>query len=393
MPYDFTHVPERKGTNCLKYDAGPARKGRDDLLPLWVADMDLRLPDEVLAPLHDFIDHGIFGYGFAGPRYDQAVTGWYGDHFSWRIDPDWMVQTPGVVYAIGTAINAFTEPGDAVLIQQPVYYPFENLIRANGRVLVNNELVYDEGRYRMDFEGFERAVIDHDVKLFVLCSPHNPVGRVWTADELRRVGDVCKEHGVVVVSDEIHADFTYPGHTHQVFATLSDDYADFTVTCTAPSKTFNLAGFQIANIVISNPALRRRFRDVLNRFGYGGVSTIALAAAQSAYENGGAWHEALKEHLRGNLALFDSFLREHLPEVRLVHPEGTYLLWVDFSAWGLADGELDPFIVDKARLWLDAGAMFGTRSSQFERFNIACPRETLIQALHQLEQAKAGLGR
>ncbi len=391
MAYDFINAPERKGTNCLKYDAGPARKGRDDLLPLWVADMDLKLPDEVLAPLHAFIDHGIFGYGFAGPCYDQAVVAWYDRHFSWDIDPTWMVQTPGVVYAIGTALNAFTEPGDAVIIQQPVYYPFENLIRANDRVLVNSELIYDEGHYRMDFEGFERAVVDNDVKAFVLCNPHNPVGRVWTAEELRRVGDICKQNGVVVISDEIHADFTYPGHAHQVFATLSKEYADFTVTCTAPSKTFNLAGFQVANIVISNPSLRRRFRDELNRFGYGGVSTVALVAAQSAYEHGEAWHEALKEHLQDNLELFQSFLDEHLPEVKLVKPEGTYLLWVDFSAWGLADDELDPFIVDKAHLWLDAGTMFGARSAQFERFNIACPRKTLLQALNQLKQAREEL--
>lgn len=387
MPYDFTHSPSRKGTNCLKYDAGPARKGRDDLLPLWVADMDLALPEEVLAPLHDAIAHGVFGYGFAGEAYYHALISWYEHHFAWHIEPEWVTQTPGVVFAIGTALQACTEPGDAVLIQQPVYYPFERLIRANDRTLVNNELVYDQGHYHIDFEDFERAVIDNDVKAFILCSPHNPVGRVWTKNELLHLGSICEEHGVTVIADEIHADFTYPGHEHHIFATLSDALADRTITCTAPSKTFNLAGFQVANIVISNPALRRRFRHVLARFGYSGVSTIALVAAQAAYEHGEAWYEQLKEHLQSNLDAFGSYLHDHLPEAKLVEPEGTYLLWVDFSGLGLDDEALDTFIVDKAHLWLDAGTMFGTKSAQFERFNIACPQETIMQALNQLEDA------
>lgn len=391
MPYDFDHTPSRTGTNSVKYDLGTIRKGRDDLLPLWVADMDFKLPDEILAPLHAFIDHGVFGYRFAGDSYHRAVASWYERRFSWCIDREWMVQTPGVVYAIGTAINAFTEPGDSVVIQQPVYYPFENIIKANGRTLVNNELVYDGIGYRMDFEGFERAIVENDVKLFILCSPHNPVGRVWREDELRHVGDICKNHGVLIVSDEIHADFTYPGHPHRVFTSLSDDYADITITCTAPSKTFNLAGFQIANIVISNPILRGRFRDILNRFGYAGVNSAALVAAQAAYEHGEGWYRELKEYLRGNLRLFNSFLDERLPDVKLIQPEGTYLLWVDFSNWGLADDELDTFITDKGHLWLDAGTMFGTESSQFERFNIACSRGTLHQALARLEQARAEL--
>lgn len=393
MPYDFDHTPSRLGTNSVKYDLGPLRKGRDDLLPLWVADMDFKLPDDILAPLRAFVDQGVFGYRFAGDGYHRAVASWYEHHFSWRIDRDWTVQTPGVVYAIGTALNAFTEPGDSVLIQQPVYYPFENIIKANGRTLVNNELVYDGIGYRMDLEGFERTIVENDVKLFILCSPHNPVGRVWREDELRPIGDICKDHGVLIVSDEIHADFTYPGHTHRVFASLSDDYADTTITCTAPSKTFNLAGLQIANIVISNPTLRGRFRDVLNRFGYAGVNSAALVAAQAAYEHGETWYGELKEYLQANLASFNSFLSERLPDVKLVQPEGTYLLWVDFSNWELADGELDTFIMDRGHLWLDAGTMFGTKSSQFERFNIACSRETLLQALSQLERTHTELMR
>jgi cysteine-S-conjugate beta-lyase len=393
MNYDFDEVQDRRGTGCLKYDATRKRKGRDDLLPLWVADMDFALPEDIRADISAVAAHGIFGYGFTTPTYLDAVRSWYARHHDWQTEREWIVQTPGVVFALGVAIQAFSVPGDAILIQQPVYYPFASIVEANGRVLVNNELVYEDGRYRIDFDDFETKIREQNVKVFILCSPHNPVGRVWSAAELIRMGQICAAHGVVVVADEIHGDFAYPEHTHRVFPTLDEAFPSLSVVCTAPSKTFNIAGLQVANIFISDPELRRRFCAVLNALGYEGVSTIALTAAQSVYTKGEDWLRQLKEYLVGNLAYIRAFLQEELPQIRLIEPEGTYLVWLDCSALGLSDRELEELIVNKAHLWLDAGSLFGQRSGQFERVNIACPRALLKQACAQLAHAVDTLSR
>lgn len=387
MGYDFDAVHHRRGTDCEKYDAGMQLKGRDDLLPLWVADMDFALPDEVLDDLRAAVDRGIFGYGFAGTRYYDAVQGWFENRFGWKTERSWFVQTPGVVFAIGAALQAFTEPGDAVLVQQPVYYPFAQLVEANGRELANSQLVYEDGRYRIDFDDFERQVRERGVRAFILCSPHNPVGRVWRPEELERVGRICMEHDVVVIADEIHADFTRPGHRHHIFPLVDPAFESRCIVCTAPSKTFNIAGLQVANIVIPNEGLRRRYRDVLGRLGYLGTNVLAMEACRSAYEHGGPWLAELKDYLEGNLAYLRDFLRERIPAVKLVEPEGTYLAWLDCAGLGLADEALEELIVDRARLWLDAGSMFGPGCGQFERVNIACPRSTLARALEQLEAA------
>lgn len=387
MAYDFDTVHDRRGTDCEKWDAGPALKGRDDLLPLWVADMDFALPDEVLADVRAVVDRGIFGYGFAGDAYHGAVHGWFAGRFGWEIDPSWTVQTPGVVFAIGAALQAFTEPGDGVLVQQPVYYPFAQLVEANGRVLHDNPLVYEHGRYTVDFDDFERKAADPSVKAFILCSPHNPVGRVWRPEELERMGRICLEHGVLVIADEIHADFAYPGFEHRMFPTVDAAFEDHCVVCTAPSKTFNLAGLQVANIVIPNGELRRRFTDVLGKLGYLGTNTVALAACRAAYEKGAPWLAELQRYLCGNLEFLRFRLRERIPEIGLVEPEGTYLAWLDCSGLGLSDEELEDLVVNRAHLWLDAGSMFGPDAGQFERMNLACPRSTLERALDQLEEA------
>lgn len=390
MPYDFDTLCNRRHTDCLKYDAGIIRKGRDDLLPLWVADMDFPLPAEVLDDLKEAVNHGIFGYGFPGTRYYDAVLSWYEQSFSWRMKPDWIVQTPGVVFALGAAIQAFTSPGDAVIIQQPVYYPFEEIIKKNRRVLVNNELVYQDGHYGIDFDDFESQVIEHQVKLFILCSPHNPVGRVWTSEELARLGHICARHGVIVVADEIHSDFIYPGHIHQVFTELDPGFKDFSIVCTSPSKTFNIAGLHLANIVIADPGLRKRFSDVLGAFGYGASNTLALRATEAVYTKGKAWLDELKSYLQVNLDFSRSFIAERLPAIDLIEPQGTYLIWLDCERLGLGNG-LDDFVCEEAGLWLDAGTLFGQHSAQFERINIACPRQTLAEAFKKLERAVSRL--
>lgn len=389
MTYDFTTVVNRYGTNSIKYDAALSRKGRDDLLPLWVADMDFVLPGEILSPIHDAVAHGIFGYTFAGDESLSAVTSWFKRRHDWEIDPRTITFTPGVVFAIGAALQAFTNEGDGVLIQEPVYYPFAQLIKANNRKLINNELVYEDGKYRIDFEDFERQILENQVKLFILCSPHNPIGRIWTRDELTQMGEICLRHNVFVVADEIHSDFSYPGHKHEVFASLSPDFAANSITCNAPSKTFNLAGLQAAFTVISNPEKLQRYRQVFEKLGYGAPGVLSLTGLTAAYLGGEPWLEALKLELQNNLNFFREYLNEHITQAKLVEPEGTYLVWVDFSGLGLGDEELEDFIVDKAKLWLDGGEMFSTqgKSGQFQRFNIACPRTTLEQALDQLKSA------
>lgn len=387
---DFDAIIPRRGTGSLKYDAAVKRGKPADVLPFWVADMDFQSPPAVLEALSQRVAHGIFGYTeIIDESYFQALHSWYKTRFHWECRPEWLVITPGVVFALCTAIRALTKPGDAVLIQQPVYYPFETSVKINDRRLVVNQLLYKNGRYEVDFEAFERQIVEEQVKLFILCSPHNPVGRVWTKEELVAMGDICLKHGVYVIADEIHADFVYPGHRHWVLAGLKPEYAEVTVTCTAPSKTFNLPGLQIANIFIKNEQLRRLFIAEIRKTGYSQPNVMGLVACQAAYEHGAPWLDALIQYLTGNLSLVRDFLREELPFVKLVEPEGTYLLWLDFRALGLTDRELEQLLLYKAKIWLSAGPTFGLGGEGFQRFNIACSRAVLQEGLNRLKSAFA----
>lgn len=387
MPVDFDTVPNRRGTNCFKYDFAREMGMPEDVLPLWVADMDFPTAPAVLERLHALAEHGIFGYTGVKDAYFSAVHNWYAQRFGWETQRSWLVTTPGVVFAIAIAIRAFTQKGDAILIQQPVYYPFADKVTENDRQLVVNPLILKNGRYEMDFADMERKIADNRVKMLLLCSPHNPVGRVWTKEELLRVGEICQKHGVLVVSDEIHADFTYAGHTHRVFASVKSEFADFTITCTAPSKTFNLAGLQNSNIFIPNRQLRHAYKKELSACGCGGTNCMGMAACQAAYEAGADWLEQLKQYLAGNLAYVRQFLREKLPEIALIEPEGTYLVWLDLRKLGLTEQQQRQLIVQDAKLWLDTGTLFGQGGEGFERINIACPRATIEQAMQRLERA------
>lgn len=387
MLYDFNEIIERKGTNSLKYDFTVERSKPEDVIPLWVADMDFRAPHAVAEALIKACEHGVFGYTEVKHPYFQALHDWYLKHFQWDTQDSWLVKTPGVVFAICTAIRAYTEPGDSILIQRPVYYPFTNSILGNGRNLINNPLVLKNGRYSIDLEDFETKIRENRVKLFILCNPHNPVGRVWSKEELTAMGDICLKYNVLVVSDEIHADFTYPGHQHIVFAGIKPEYADIAVTCTAPSKTFNLAGLQISNIFISRRDIRHAFRKALYSTGYFQLNTMGLVACEAAYKNAYPWLDELRAYLKGNLDFVRSFLEGELPKIKLVEPEGTYLVWLDCRGLGLSDDELDHFIVSEAKLWLDKGSMFGPEGEGFQRINIACPRATLEKAFLQLKCA------
>ena len=386
---DFDRAVDRRHTRCLKFDFAVKRGYPEDVLPLWVADMDFRTSSYVEDALAELTRHNIYGYTNtqAGDGFFEAVSGWMKRHHHWHVDPTWHVKTPGVCFAIAAAIRAFTRPDDAVIIQQPVYYPFERLIRINGRKAVSSDLVQGpDGRYTMDLDDFEQKIIRNNVKLFILCSPHNPVGRVWTAEELRKIGRICGKHHVTVFSDEIHFDFAWEGE-HHVFQEVEEAFRDFTVTATSPSKTFNLAGLQQSNIFIPNPQLRCLFRREVDRTGYDEPTSFGIAAAQAAYENGDEWYTAMKAYVADNLDFACRFTREHLPGVTLRKPEGTYLAWLDFRSFGLRPAELEEIIVQRARLWLDSGSIFGKAGEGFQRINAACPRSTLLEALERLEQA------
>ncbi len=384
---NFDQVVSRKNPRCLKYDFARRRGYPEDILPLWVADMDFRTSSYAEDALNALVRHNIYGYSNTQPGdgFFEAVSGWMKRHHRWEVDPAWHVKTPGVCFAIATAVRAFTDPGDAVIIQQPVYYPFSSLIRHNGRKVVSSDLVQGaEGRYFMDFDDFERKVEAHDVKLFILCSPHNPVGRVWTEEELRRIGGICAAHGVTVFSDEIHFDFVWEGE-HRVFQETDPSFREFTVTATSPSKTFNLAGLQQSNIFIPNPALKRSFVEELDRTGYDEPTIFGIAAAQAVYENGDSWYNAMKAYVNDNIRFADGFVRERLPGVTMNRPEGTYLVWLDFRGTGLDAAALDDLVIRRARLWLDSGAIFGKAGEGFQRINTACPRVMLREALERLE--------
>ena len=390
MKFDFDKVVDRHGTKCLKYDFAKERGRSDDMLPLWVADMDFPTAPGIQKSLSDAVAHGIYGYSEGKDDYFQAAAGWYEKHFGWKVEKEWLIKTPGVVFALAMAVKAYTKEGDAVLLQQPVYYPFSEVITDNHRRLINSPLQQIDGHYEINFEEFEQKIVEENVKLFLMCSPHNPVGRVWKEWELRKIGDICLKHNVLVVSDEIHSDFTREGHPHTVFAKLGAEFEQNCLICTAPSKTFNLAGLQISNIFVPNPELRKKLLKEIAAAGYSQVGLMGLVACQAAYEEGAEWLAQLKAYLEENRKFVKAYLEEHLPEIRLIEPEGTYLLWLDFKALHLNEKELEHLIVDKAHLWLDSGAMFGPDGEGFERINIACPRATVEKALKQLEAAIRG---
>lgn len=385
--YNFDKYFDRKNTDSIKWDFGMQRKGRDDLLPLWVADMDFRLPDEVIKDISDRVIHGIFGYTDPGEKYYEPVKNWFSKRHGFLPESAWITVVPGVVYSIACAIRAYTEPGDAVIIQQPVYYPFEETIRLNNRKLVSNQLLYRDGHYEIDFEDFEKKIIDNDVKMFILCSPHNPVGRVWKREELTRMADICQRHDVFVFADEIHSDFVYRGNEHISYMTLGDEYTKRFALATSASKTFNLAGLQVANVLIPDEDARKSFRYQNEANGYSQPNILGMTATASAYRNGEQWVDELIDYLTGNLDYVRDYLRTRLPKIKLVEPEGTYLIWLDFSDVVSDHKELERLIVDEAKLWLDPGIIFGRQSALFERVNIACPRSTVEEAMDRLYSA------
>ncbi|MBO5371881.1 MAG: pyridoxal phosphate-dependent aminotransferase [Lachnospiraceae bacterium] len=384
---DFDTVIPRRGTKSLKYDFAQKRGKPKDILPLWVADMDFKTSSYIIEALEQMSRHGIYGYSESDEEYFELLKGWMKRRHSWDIEESWLVKTPGIVFALAMAVRAFTKKGEGVLIQQPVYYPFEEVILDNARKLVVNELVQSEsGKYEMDYEDFEQKIITENVKLFILCSPHNPVGRVWTKEELAKIGDICLKHNVIVVSDEIHSDFVFQ-KKHTVFTTVKKEYEKISLVCTSPGKSFNIAGFQVSNICIPNAALRERFCREIAAAGYSQLNLAGLIACEAAYQYGDEWLDAVVSYIGENARYTKDFLRKYLPKVKMTELEGTYLVWLDFRAYELSDDELDRRVIEEAGVWLDRGDMFGQGGFGFQRINIACPRSILKEALEGLAKA------
>lgn len=383
---NFDEIINRRGTDCLKYDFAVRRGMPEDVLPLWVADMDFKTSSYVEDAVIERTKHGIFGYSESGEEYFKAVAGWMRRHHNWEIRPEWLIKTPGVVFALAMAVKAFTEMGDSVLIQQPVYYPFSEVIRDNGRGVVSNDLYLGEdNRYHIDLADFEKKIVEHHVKLFLLCSPHNPTGRVFTKEELTAMGDLCVKHGVKVVSDEIHNDFVFQGE-HTVFASVKKEYEEISVICTSPSKTFNLASMLISNIFIPNRELRRRFRHEVDAAGISQLSVLGLVAAQAAYGQGDEWYGQMMSYVGENIRYVKEYVKEKLPGVTVIDGEGTYLMWLDFRRCGLDPEELDRRIIYEAKLWLDSGKIFGHTGAGFQRINVAAPRAILTECLERIRK-------
>jgi cysteine-S-conjugate beta-lyase len=400
MQYDFDREINRQETHSAKWGViqdpeNPSRwhatddyYGENRVLPLWVADMDFPAPQPVVDALVRRARHGIYGYTVRPAGYDQAVVDWMRRRHGWAIDPEWIVSTPGVVPAINWLIRTFARPGETVLVQRPVYYPFFNAIENNGARIVSSSLILNDRRYTMDLADFESKAADPQTTLFILCSPHNPVGRVWRREELARVGDICLKHQVLVVADEIHADLLFKGNTFTPFAALSEAFAANAVVCTAPSKTFNLAGLHTSNIIISNPELRLRFQQTLNACGMGKwANPFGVVACEAAYREGEAWLEQALAYIEGNLDYLERYIETHLPRLRVIRPEGTYLVWLDCRQLGLDQWALKRLMLEKARIFPDEGFIFGPEGAGFERINIACPRSILADALVRIQKA------
>jgi len=381
---NFDEEINRYNSNSLKYDFKNDKNKPNDVLPMWVADMDFKCCDEILNDMHQKINHGIFGYSKNDENYFIAIRNWYYTNFNTKLKQEWLITTPGIVFALATAVKTITNENDYVLINNPVYYPFTEVVEDNKRKIMSSDLILKNNHYEIDFDDFENKIKQYKIKLFLLCSPHNPVGRVWTKNELDKIIEICRKYNVFIVSDEIHSDFVWS--ENHICLLKYQDYQNNIILCTAPTKTFNLAGLQVSNIFIPNPEVRQKFQLELWNTGYSLINIMGLVACQSAYEKGQKWLDELKKYLLENIKYVDTFLKEKLPKIKLIYPEGTYLLWLDFNELNLSDDKIEELMLKKAKLWLDNGKMFGESGKGFQRLNIAVPREKLKFALENLQK-------
>lgn len=386
MQYNFDQIIDRRGTDALKIDAVPSIWGRDDLMPLWVADMDFATPPFIVEALRRRLDHEVIGYTVRTPQWASSIVAWQQSRYGWEIQPEWLNFVPGIVPGIAFVINCFTEPGDTVLIQPPVYHPYIHVPANLGRTLRRNRLDLVDGQYQIDFERFERDV--RGCKLFLLCHPHNPGGRVWTEEELCRIAEICHREGVILVSDEIHADLTLPPYQHVPFAKVSAEAAECSITLMSPSKAFNMAGLTSSYSIISNEALRERFHRHLEHSELNLGHAFAFIGVAAAYSHGTEWLDQMLAYVQGNIDYMEQYLATSLPQVGMIRPQASYLVFLDFRKLGLSQPELNKLIVEKARLALNDGAMF--EGEGFMRLNAASPRSVIEEAMYRLSDALQG---
>lgn len=382
--YNFDQIINRENSACVKYDLRKSIFGKEDVIPMWVADMDIPTPDFIIDAIRNRCNHPFLGYTFRDDNYNNAIVDWYAKRHNWNIQPGWIEFCPGVVSGLNHVIRAFTKPGDRIIIQPPVYHPFYSTVENNGRVLAFNPLVETDGVYTINYDGLEMLAAE-GVAMLVLSSPHNPVGRVWTSDELRRVGSICAKHNVLVVSDEIHSDLVYSPHMHTSLASISEEYANCTITFGSASKTFNIAGLSSGFTIIPNPKLLSKYKQELEASGAGMGNIFGNEALKAAFSHRGEeWLSELLEYFKGNIMLVEETLRQKLPKVKFVKPQGTYLLWLDFREIGINDAALNSLLINDTGLGLNAGNGFGKEGELFQRMNIACPRATVQLALNKL---------
>ena len=385
MTFDFDTPIDRANSHSVKYDLRRLKFGREDVMPLWVADMDFAAPECVREALAARLEHPIFGYTLTPKSAQEAIAEWQWRRHGWRVETDWILTLPGVVPSLGMCVQAYAGLGEGVLVQPPVYNPLFEAVERNGRRVVANPLLWQDGVHRMDFEQME-AAITPDTRLLLLCSPHNPGGRVWRRDELEQLGDICQRHDLIIISDEIHADLAYPGAKHLPIAALTPELAARTVTLNSPGKTFNIAGLNTAYAIAPNPELHRRLHAAAQTLHLEGVNLFGPIALEAAYRDGEPWLAALMDYLKDNAELACRFIQNHLPQIGCAMPESTFLLWLDCRDLGLDDATLKQRLVD-AGLGLSPGIQFGPEGSGFMRMNFALPRASLRQALERLTQA------
>jgi len=387
MKYDFDQPVDRVNTASIKWDGIRTPDGGEELLPLGLADMDFLSPPDVAEAIIARAKHGVFGYTFPTEAYYSAITAWMERRYGWTVRPEWVSYNFGTIKAIGFILRALTEPGDKVVLQSPAFHPLVQVTEANGRVPVINPLRLINGRYEMDFEDLVKK-IDSKTKVMLLCSPHNPVGRVWTRDELARLGDICLEHNLTIVSDEVHSGIIFPGHRHTPLAAVSEALAQNCFICTAPSKAFNLAGLCWSLVIAPNPVLREKYEQELAKANFNfGSSLFGTVAAEAAYRAGDAWLDQLTEYLAANLAYLTEYLAANLPQIKVIRPEGTYLVWLDCRELGLRGEDLEQFFRQRAKVLITPGHEFGPDGDGFVRLNIGCPRHILAAGLDRLKTA------
>ena len=408
MENNFDKVIDRTGTNCSKWDNCKNIFGREDILPMWVADTDFEAPKEAIEAMKKRLEHGIYGYTYRPQSFNNAIINWMKKRHGWDIKNEWITFSPGIVPAISMAVNTFTHPGDKVIIQTPIYPPFQSVVERSGRTRIDNELVFIDGRYHMDIDRLEEQIslndlsytnnttndnreFDNRVKLLLLCNPHNPSGRVWTKEELIKIGEICLKNNIIIVSDEIHSDIIYKGHKHIPIASLSKELEQNTITCIAPSKTFNLAGLSTSAIIIPNKEIRNMFNNTLETLEVDGGNIFGSIALESAYNHGEKWLEELLTYLEGNLNYLMKYFEDRIPDIKPIRPEATYLIWLDCSKLGLEGKDLVDFFVNKAKVGVNPGFKFGKSGRNFVRLNIGCPRSTLEEGLRRIEEAVKSL--